>query len=98
MDPLDVLIDDYLRAIIQARPWAKRREEEALRRLSEWVEAQGADVAADLAIGGAALAIRCGTDLNLDPAAREQLRTAVWNLARWARAEAHLSAPLPTLR
>ena len=97
MDPLHALIDDYLRATIQTRPWTKRQEEESLARLSEWVEAHGVGVEADLAIGGAALAEQCATDLNLDQPAQEQIRTAVYNLARWARAEGHLSAN-PTMR
>ena len=90
METLDAWIDEYLRVIVRTHPWMKRREEEALTRFAEWAGVQEGEVAARLAAEGDRLVQRCAAELGLDVDARDQLRSSVRNLARWAVAEGHL--------
>ena len=40
MMTIDAAIDDYLHTIVRTRPWTKKREEELLEALSDWLYQQ----------------------------------------------------------
>jgi hypothetical protein len=97
MDRLDDLVDDYLRAVIHARPWTKRKEEAALTPLSRWVADTGVDFRAALEDGPSELAEAYGRQADLTPEERERIQVALGNFVRWARREGYLAAE-PELR
>lgn len=92
MDPIDALVDDYLRAIVQSRPWTKRREEAALTRLVEWAHAQHAGNV-DLRRNGEMVLERCLVDLALSGRAGERFRHAIRNFLRWVQDQGQRSPP-----
>jgi hypothetical protein len=82
--PFDAAIDDYLHLIVRTRPWTKKREEELLTELEEWLYEQHerrfgvAEITPELAAQYAAA-------INLSMAERDELLNVLRTFALWAK-------------
>jgi hypothetical protein len=92
----DAAIDDYLHAIIRTRPWTKKREEELLTSLSDWLYAQP-DLSVQLASVTPPVVRRYCATTGLDDAEQDDLQVTLIRLRVWAEINGYSSATEVTI-
>ena len=80
-EPFDVLLDDYLRVIMRARPWARPAEEVELLPFADWLrESERSHALADDLLS---LAATYAKQLELGPTRKQRLLRALCHLLDW---------------
>ena len=87
----DAAVDEYLHAIVRTRPWTKKREEELLTSLSDWLYAQP-DLSVQLASVTPQVVRQYSETSGLDDADQDNLQAAVTRLRVWADINGHLQS------
>ena len=93
---LDALIDNYLHAIVRTRPWTKKREEELLTSLSDWLYAQPG-LSVQLASVTSPVVRRYCAATGLDDAGLDDLQVTLIRLRLWAEINGYSSATEVTI-
>lgn len=80
---LETALDDYLHVIVRTSPWIKRREDELLTGLVEWLYAQP-DARVDLASVTPAIVANYAAATSLPAGDQEELSVALSHVFMWA--------------